>query len=187
MQIVLREANTVLERLHWSSMNVNYGGLSGSNAVSYNTWKSQGCYAEISKRLGYRFELQTAEYAEKVKRGALLTLNLKWKNAGFANLYNPQHIEVVLKSTTGTFTRIRYQPATDERLWFPPSGKEKETSIAVTLPAKLAAGEYQVFLNFPDPEPSLNPRPEYSIRLANKNLWDPTTGNNLLNRKIVIN
>jgi len=35
-------------------------------------------------------------------------------------------------------------------------------------------------LSLPDPETRLRDRPEYSIRLANKGLWEPATGSNLL-------
>ncbi len=41
-----------------------------------------------------------------------------------------------------------------------------------------------MLLSLHDLEPSLQARPEYSIQLANKELWEPTTGLNLLRRGV---
>ena len=50
----------------------------------------------------------------------------------------------------------------------------------------MPAGEYELYLNLPDPEVTLYNNPAYSIRLANENVWDETTGYNKLNIKIQI-
>lgn len=176
----------LLARLHWSTMNWNYGKRKKGNGISYETWEKQGCYNEISKRLGYRFQLVEAKVPKQSTAGKLLTFELRMRNTGFANLYNARHIEIVLKSTNGLIRRLRYQTSTDERLWFPQSGTEKSLAISINLPADLAAGAYTIFLNFPDPAPSLNNRPEYAIRLANVGIWDGVTGYNSLEGKIII-
>jgi hypothetical protein len=57
-----------------------------------------------------------------------------------------------------------------------------ETTV-VTLQAELSSemwGEYDVYLNLPDPYATLHDNPAYSIRLANENMWDETTGYNYL-------
>jgi len=56
----------------------------------------------------------------------------------------------------------------------------------VGIPNDMPAGEYELFLNLPDPEVTLYSKPEYSIRLANQNVWDETTGYNRLNINIQI-
>jgi hypothetical protein len=56
--------------------------------------------------------------------------------------------------------------------------------ISRPLPNDMPSGEYELFLNLPDPYPCIHDRPEYSIRLANKDLWEPVTGYNSLNHKI---
>ena len=53
-----------------------------------------------------------------------------------------------------------------------------EVGAEITLPKNLTAGDYNVYLNLPDPYKSLSTRPEYSIRLANKEVWEPQTGYN---------
>ena len=52
-------------------------------------------------------------------------------------------------------------------------------TLSCTLDASMA-GEYNVYLNLPDPYASLHDNPDFSIRLANLNVWEETTGYNLL-------
>jgi hypothetical protein len=46
----------------------------------------------------------------------------------------------------------------------------------VALPLSLPAGDYDLLLHLPDPEPSLRNRSEYAVRLANNGLWEAGTG-----------
>jgi hypothetical protein len=50
----------------------------------------------------------------------------------------------------------------------------------------MAPGVYDVLINLPDPEPGLNSNPDYSIRFANKETWDPGTGYNSLLAEVTI-
>ena len=47
-------------------------------------------------------------------------------------------------------------------------------------------GNYALLLNLPDPQSSLNTRPEYSIQMANSNTWEAATGYNNLNLTVGI-
>jgi hypothetical protein len=54
------------------------------------------------------------------------------------------------------------------------------------IPQDLAAGEYEVLLNLPDPAGTLRNRPEFSIRVANAGTWEGSTGFNRLNHRVVV-
>jgi len=54
------------------------------------------------------------------------------------------------------------------------------------LPPNLPAGNYEVLINLPDPEPTLFNNPLYSIQLANANTWEASTGYNKLNHTIQV-
>jgi hypothetical protein len=41
-------------------------------------------------------------------------------------------------------------------------------------------GDYKLYMNLPDPYPSLHDNPAFSIRLANKDVWEESTGYNYL-------
>jgi Domain of unknown function (DUF4832) len=58
--------------------------------------------------------------------------------------------------------------------------------VTVTLPANLEPDRYAVFLNLPDPAPGLSNRPEYSLQLANKGVWEANTGFNALNATLEV-
>jgi len=47
-------------------------------------------------------------------------------------------------------------------------------------------GGYQIFLHLADPEPSIHDRPEFSIRLANADVWVDSTGYNSLLHTLTI-
>jgi hypothetical protein len=167
-----------LAQMRWSALNREY------IECVLDSWKTQGCYDEISKRLGYRFRLLSAEIPKSVKIDAPLSLNLVLKNDGFASPYNARNMELVLRSkANAAVTRIRLFH--DPRTWLPDSATIKIT-VDVIIPASLLPGEYDLLLNFPDPEITLNTKPAYSIRLANQNVWEATTGYNSLQAAVTI-
>jgi hypothetical protein len=66
---------------------------------------------------------------------------------------------------------------TDIRLWS--SGAVKTITESVLVPSTTSAGDYKLLLNIPDAY--LTNRPDYSLALANENIWEASTGyNNLL-------
>jgi hypothetical protein len=59
-------------------------------------------------------------------------------------------------------------------------------NVSAPVPVSTPEGEYAVYLNLPDPAVSLHNRPEYSIRLANQDVWEEATGYNSLLHKVKI-
>ncbi len=182
----------LLNRLHWSTMNWNYGGRAGANALAYTTWENQGCTEEIQKRLGYRFRLTQAVLPTTLQAGGTLQASFDVRNDGFATPYNPRGLELIVrnKATLATAAVIPLcdgrskpsNPAYDPRFW--QSGKTTTLAVSTTLPATLAAGDYEVLIHLFDP--LLYGRPEFSIRLANQNMWEATTGYNKLDNTLTI-
>ena len=58
--------------------------------------------------------------------------------------------------------------------------------ISGLIPANTVEGSYKVYLNLPDTSSTLRARKEYSVRLANVNVWEDATGYNLLNHTVFI-
>ena len=157
-----------------------------NDASAIQRWQRDGCYDEITRRLGYRFRLLEASAATSALRNSSLTLRLKLTNDGWSRPFNPRALEVVLREkTTGKTVRLEVKPAQDVRLFLPGPGETKTLELKVNLPATLL-GTYSLLLNLPDPMASLRQRPEYSIRLANTGLWEPLTGFNALNMGLEI-
>ena len=165
-----------LETLHWSFIN------SLSNQDVLNSWTQEGCMPEIRLRLGYRFELTEALIPQQVNLGGSLYFTLKLKNTGFANLFNPRPVYLVL------FADNRYEiplSSVDPRYFR--SGLVTNITINVNLPQNITPGTYKLGLWLPDAYPSLKNNSAYAVRFANPGIWDATTGINILtdNLKIV--
>jgi Domain of unknown function (DUF4832)/Domain of unknown function (DUF4874)/FG-GAP-like repeat len=164
-----------LARYHYSVLNIDY------DPTVLGLWSSGGCMAEIQKRLGYRFRLIDSTAATEVAAGKTLTLTLRVTNEGFANLYNPRRLEVVLRPRAGGNV-IRISTNEDVRRWLP--GETKAITLQVPIAASTVLGAYDVLLNLPDAAAAIASRPEYAIRFANAGVWETATGFNALNREV---
>ena len=164
-------ANTLdqMKRFHWSYLNSDY------HQTVLNGWVVNGCMPEIKKKLGYRFVLDEGQFTSEVKPGGCFSVNLKLTNQGWAAPFNPRDVEIILKKNDESekyWIRLPENP----QFWLP--GEQVNISHNINLPDNISEGSYKIFINLPDPEPDLFDRPEYSIRLANQNTWDPETGYN---------
>ena len=159
-----------MAQLHTSNLNRQY------NADILASWKANGCFAEISRRMGYRLELVTATHSSRVSPGGLLDLSFRVRNVGFATLHNPRPVFVVLDQGS---TRYAAQLlSVDPRRWNP--GAETTVTTRLRLPAGAPVGTYRLSLWMPDDAPGLRATPAYSVRFANAGTWDPGSGLNVL-------
>lgn len=156
----------------WTVLNADfYGGV-------LDQWRSEGCYDEIARRLGPRFALVDAEVADAATPGEPLDLRFRVRNDGFAAPYNRRPVELVLRHrATGTVTRVPTQA--DPRFWGP--GRTTDVTVRARVPLTAPAGPTDLLLHLHDPSDRLRDRPEYAIRFANDQVWDPSTGLNALN------
>jgi hypothetical protein len=167
-----------MERFHWSYLNRDYhGSVLGS-------WEDDNCLQEVYNKLGYRFRMTKASLQQNAKAGSVLKFNFSLVNDGWANPYNERRVEVVLRnSATGKILTLPVN--TDPRLW--PMDDTIKLNIEAGLPSNIIQGNYEVFLNFPDPDTRLKNNPAYSIRLANQDVWEATTGFNKLDHVVIVN
>ncbi len=171
----------IFKQMRWSTINGGFNPASPTSA--YKRWKKDGCYEKIAKNFGYRFRLVESSIPQRVKLGSKLLMSFKITNDGWAAPYNPRNLEIILRSRhKGSIFRIALRH--DPRRW--QAGKTYAVKLLSSLPTKLPAGEYDVLLNLPDPTTTLKNRPEYSIRLANQDLWEAATGYNSMLRSIVV-
>lgn len=163
--------------LHYSFINAHY-----NNAVN-NDWQDGGCMDNIKRNLGYRFVLQSAVLPDNVVKGTSLNITLNIKNAGYASPYNKRPAKLILRNTKTT-EMTTFDLATDVRKWYSGDNTVTET---IQIPADFTAGEYEMLLSLPDAYASIAAKPEFSIRLANNDVWEATTGYNKLNHIIKVN
>ena len=171
------KAQNDMRYLRWTYLNEDY--YRGVN----DQWIVQGGMNNIMRELGYRFQLLSGEYAEKAAQGGSFTARIILKNTGYAPLFNPRLVELVLKNKVSAEV-FKVKLNVEARLWKPLMESVIETEVGI--PQEMANGGYELYLNLPDPEESLYSNPAYSVRLANKDVWEETTGYNKLGITIQI-
>jgi len=144
-----------------------------------NLWNTGGYMDKIRNELGYRFVLTTGEYTAEVSPGGTFKAKIVLRNAGFAPLYNERPVELVLKNTISNGT-YKVKLPVDPRLW-KPINTQDEIDAEAGVPSDIPAGAYNLYLNMPDAAETLQSNPDYSVRFANANVWEASTGYNNLN------
>lgn len=169
-------AQQELEILHWSFINNGY------RKEVLDGWLAGGCMDTIRRRLGYRLVLQNAVIPQSVQPGGSLQLTIQLSNQGYAAMFNPRSVLLVLQNASN-----RYEislPTLDPRRWEP--GKEQTLNIDTALPTNIAAGMYKLGLWLPDQFSSLRNNPAYAVRFANTNVWEASTGLNILTSNLQV-
>ncbi|HVV85564.1 MAG TPA: DUF4832 domain-containing protein [Kofleriaceae bacterium] len=161
---------------HWSYLNSEY------NQAVIAGWDTGGCSAEIRRRLGYRFVLTSAMHNQAVAPGGELEVGFDVVNRGFASPFNARPVDIVL---SGPGTRVVARlGGIDARQW--KAGEVTSVAARLRVPATLAAGTYKLAVRLPDDSPSLADDPRYAIRMANDEVWDEATGDNVLTDSLTI-
>ncbi len=158
-------------KYHWTYMNRDY------HKELLNSWTREGHMDEVKRLLGYRLVLDKMWYTAP-KAGEAFTATLTLRNIGFANIINPRAVELILVNTAdATDKHVLPIRDADPRFWM--AGETTKVGLKATLPAT-CQGEYTLYLNLPDPEPTIHDKPAFAIRLANNDIWEPETGYNKL-------
>lgn len=172
---------------NWTEININFW----EDAIEM--WKNrmlpesgndpaESEFTRISRKLGYRLRLIDATFPMSAKSGGSFTIAAHLNNDGYASIIKKRPVYLVFDNG-----KNRYNielTGIDVRKWV--SGPATLSLQTVTLPANMASGTYKLALWLPDASVNLQSRPEYSVRLANNNVWDATKGYNLLTDKLII-
>lgn len=159
-----------LAEQHWSYLNIGYH----SSVIS--GWRSEGCFNEIERRLGYRLTITEGYVKTSLNAGGNMRVVLKVANEGFAAPMNPRDVELVLVAADGS--EEHFAVDANPRTWY--AGTTSTVDTTVALPAGMKAGTYKLYLNLPDPCERLRSDARYSIRLANRDVWDEEKGYNYI-------
>lgn len=156
-----------VELHHMTYLNINYHqGVLGR-------WRSQGCFDEISTRMGYRLVIDRAFVTAAPTSGDALRVVIKIRNVGFAAPMNPRGVELVSISSTDPTKKFVTKVDADPRFWFENGEYTVDQQIE-----NLPVGSYDLYLNLPDGSTKLHDNPLFSIRMANKDVWNEQLGMN---------
>jgi len=157
--------------------------VNGSYAVdAVPVWSAPGgCYDEIRRKLGYRFEVLRVEYPQTVGAGQPFTIEIDVTNTGWSALHKPRTAMIVLRDGSTVASHVPTNSAT--ATWLPGT----TTTLVVNANAP-SAGTYNVRLAIPDPDALTNT--DYAVKLATKrgglNVFDDNTGENDLGVEILV-
>ncbi|EGF92709.1 hypothetical protein ABI_11460 [Asticcacaulis biprosthecium C19] len=129
----------------------------------HDNWTKNGCMAEVRRNMGYRFGLVGASHAATANRDAVFAVDITVRNSGWARLYNPRPVEILLRS--GSTVRRIETTGGDPRRWLP--GAETAQTLSLTIPSDLPVGSYDVLLALPDADSRIKSDMRYAVRLAN--------------------
>ena len=166
-----------MEQLHTDYLNIDW------HPDVLQDWMNEGKFDEISRRLGYRYVMHSAELPVAVRPSGLMELRLELENVGFGELFNPRTMEVTLKNNaTGALETAAL--VTDPRSWI--GGTQNTLHTYLSIPANMPEGEYTVGLWMPDQEDSIQNDIRYAVRFANVGVWDDAAGINVLKSDLQI-
>ncbi|MEM6562570.1 MAG: DUF4832 domain-containing protein [Planctomycetota bacterium] len=175
---------TDAERFHFAVLSANQNDA--VNSGLYDELRASGKYDELDRRLGYRYRMVELDAPAQVQVDGIAELTLSVSNDGFARPFNERVMELVLRDLDdGTDHRVALDTEADLRLLLPGGGETATLQLDFALDG-IAAGEYALLLNLPDPSASLADDPRYSIRLANLGVWEPATGFNDLGVTVTV-
>ena len=146
-------------------------------------WKTQGCFDEIQRRLGARLVLQHSCVTQSAPAGGALVIELSLENRGYAALYNPRKVQILMKHQEQDHVLV-HDLGIDPRHWKP--GQAQVILEVGPLPKTLPEGLYSIYLSLPDPTGSLQDDPRYSFRCANTGIWDDRTGTHRLTDGVTV-
>ncbi len=159
-----------VKRMRWSYLNELY------YTPILNSWKANGDFAEMQRKLGYRFRINDSDIPREIKPGGNFDFRVSIYNEGYANLYNPRSVYVVLDNGVDRY-QVKLKQV-DPRRWM--VGQNLSFSTKLEIPANIANGNYTLALWLPDDSPNLQSKPSFSIRLANSGIWNASNGYNEL-------
>jgi hypothetical protein len=169
-------AEQEMTSMHYSYLNTSY-----NNDVN-NDWDSLGCMKSIRQKLGYRIVLEKASLPLKITKGKNFTINLELSNIGYAAPFNPRPVQLIVRNKeTGKIAIFDFKASIQK--WYSGNIVLKQS---FKIPAGIAPGKYELLLNLPDGYSSLQNNPQYSIRLANNDIWEAATGYNKLDHTVTI-
>lgn len=164
-----------LSSLHFSYLNIDY------NADVLNQWRTEGCFHEVEKNLGYRLRLIEGTFTNLTAPGNTLSIRLNMINEGFASFYNPRPVNFILKNNEVSYV---LSTGVDARSW--PLGEAFNLELVAGLPVDMMEGDYTLSIQLPDGYETLASDSVYSVRFANQDVWDVDTGVNQLSQSIRI-
>ena len=155
--------------------------LSGDYAPSVlNNWKAEGCYAQVARTMGYRFQLDAASHVQEAAPGQSVVVNIDARNVGWARIFSARKLVATFVNTA---TGERFSASAGNLQNMPPQAvASTRQTITVPVPANASKGSYTLHLSAPDVFAATANDARFAVRFANADdaakaqAWDASSG-----------
>src|SRR5258708_2035319 len=144
---------------HWRYLRDDWG------TVYDDGWKAQGCYPEIKRSLGYRFQLDAVSHSSSAAGGSTVNVAVDLRNVGWARIFTARQLVVTLQNTTSG--ALISGSAGDMRLPPPQATSSTTVVVPVAIPAGTSPGVYAVYVSMPDIWSGTKGNADFAVRFAN--------------------
>lgn len=154
---------------HWTYQNRSFDN------TFHNSWISGGCYDQITRLMGYRFEYRSLTHQSTAAPGQTVTFNVDMRNVGWSRIFSARRLQVRLMTPGGTLAASSMSYV-DLRKLAPQMTANQKIPVQVVAPA---AGTYNVVLCIPDVWAKTAANARYYVRPGNADApgaWNGTTG-----------
>ena len=160
---------------HMRDFHLSYLRIWNGEIVDY--WKPNKIHTDLTSRVGNRLEQNGASFYGTYTSAGDFLMKYCLTNYGFASLINERRLEFILRNDNDWTEKYVFVSEKDPRDW--KGCRHYEYDEQLLLPESLKKGEsYTLFINLPDIAPALHDNPDFSVRFANKGVWDSLTGYN---------
>jgi hypothetical protein len=157
---------------HLAWLNINYA------PTVLNKWRADGCFSEVSRKMGYRLQLDGVSHASEAAAGQSITVNVDLRNVGWARIFSARKLVATFKHTA-TGATFSAAAGNLQTLSSQATASTRQT-ITVAVPAGAAKGSYTLHLGTPDIHSATAADARFAVRFANADdsakgqAWDST-------------
>jgi hypothetical protein len=159
---------------HLAWLNINYA------PSVINQWKAEGCFAEVSRSMGYRLQLDAASHEREAAAGQSVTVAVDLRNVGWARMFSARKlVATFVNDTAGSSFGAA---AGDLQSLTSQATASTRQSITVPIPAGMPKGSYTLHISAPDIHDATAGNARFSVRFANADdvgkgqTWDAASG-----------
>jgi hypothetical protein len=155
------------------------------------SWKSGGCYTQVSRTMGYRLQLDALAHDTTATRGGSTSFVVDLRNVGWARMFTPRKLVITLRHKTSGATITG--AAGDLSTLTSQASASTRITVTVPIPAGAQTGDYEVRLSAPDIFASTAADARFAVRFANADnpgaaqAWDATTASFIVGNSMTVN
>ena len=158
-----------LERYHASFLRIHWWPDEFLNGNGRDLPGNRDLVQKMNRRVGYRLQVVEASWPATLKVGESTEIAIAWRNAGVAPCYRGGHPAIWLVDAAGRVAASKVDERFNVRALEPGPSVEQappvERTIALSVPATIAPGEYSVCVSVGEPDGT----PVYQLPLAEYN------------------